>query len=63
MFDVSKAPPTWQTNFNKPWTFFTFPGFSAAEVVIVGLTKRAVNGSVPHIYFLLSHLLKMQTLQ
>ncbi len=36
------------------WTFFTFPGFSAAEVVIVGITWRAVNGRVPQIYFFAS---------
>ncbi len=36
---------------NGQWTFFTFPGFSAAEVIIVGLTWRAVNGRVPQICF------------
>ncbi len=33
-------------------TVFTFPGSSAAEVVTVRLTWRAVNGSVPQTYFL-----------
>ncbi len=39
-------------------TFLKFPCFSAAEVVIVGLTWRSVNGRLPLIYFLHSHLLK-----
>ncbi len=42
------------------WTFFTFLGFWAAEVVIVGLTWRAMNGRVPQIYFLYSHFVQIE---
>lgn len=28
---------------------FTFPGFSVAKVIIIGLTSRAVNGRLPQI--------------
>ncbi len=45
--------------FYGSWTIFTFPGFSAAEVVIVGLTWRAVNGRVSQVYFLHSHFVQI----